>query len=274
MVAIVTDSTVCITKREASAYGVRIVPQNYIINGKSYKETYADSFGGFAAQIGDPEAVVETKEPDVRDFLDAFSLLVRKGYEIICITISSRLSSAYYNAVLAKKQLGGGRVEVIDSGLAAGGMYLLTKRARYLANAGMSLEEIVGGVYKYIPSIFTRFSVDDLSALRKSHRLVSVRKSVGTMLNRKPLLRLSGGTIVAEEIALGSSDRIRKMFGSIPHSAINIIIHYITPSQRVDTIYRLARRLFPNAFVERRQLGPVLGAHLGCTVVGVVWGLR
>ncbi|HAN20229.1 MAG: hypothetical protein A2Y15_05085 [Clostridiales bacterium GWF2_36_10] len=274
MIAIVTDSTIGLTKKEAAAYGVRIVPQNYIVNGKTYKETYFDSLGDFTSLINEPDAVTETRQPSVEDFYNAFNHLTNKGYEIICITISSRLSSAYYNAVLAKKQLASGRVEIIDSSLAAGGMYLLVRRARYLVYNGLSFEEVVGGVYKYISSIETRFSVDDLTLLRNSHRLSSVRKSVRNILNRKPLLRLSGGAIVAEDIAIGSSDNIKKMFGSIPYNAANIIIQYITHSQRVDTILRLARRLFPDALVERRQLGPVLGIHLGCTVIGIVWSIR
>jgi len=274
MIAIVADSTVYLTKKEASAYGVRIVPQTFIVGGKVFKETYVDSFGDFTSLLDTPDVNTETIQPSIEDFFDAFLHLAKKGYDIICITISSRLSSAYYNAVLAKKQLDGGRVEVIDSGLAAGGMYLLVKRARHLAASGMNVEEVVGGVYKYIPSISIRFSVDDLSLLRSSHRLGSVRKSVRAVLNHKPLMRLSRGTIIAEDIARGSSDNARKMFSNIPYNAANVIIHYIMPSQRVDTIVRLARRLFPDALVERRQLGPVLGIHLGCSVIGVVWSLR
>ena len=274
MIAIVTDSTVCMTKREAALYGVRIVPQNYIVDGKTYKEAYADSFGDTVSLIENRSAASDTRQPEVSDFLEAFSLLVRKGYEILCLTLSSKLSGAYYNAVLAKKKLGGGRVEVIDSSLTAGGMYLLVKRARYLAASGMTLEEIAGGVYKYIPFIYTRFSVDDFAFLRSGHRLGAVRKSVGTVPGRKPLLKLHGGSITAEDTALGSGDRIRRMLRSIPHSATNIIIHYIVPSQRMETVFRLARRLFPYASVERRQLGPVLGIHLGCSVIGIVWSLR
>lgn len=274
MLAIVTDSTVYLTKKEASAFGVRIVPQTYLADGKAYKETYVDSFGDFTSLIGSSDIVTETVQPSVDEFLKAFTHLSQKGYDILCITISSRLSSAYYNAVLAKKQLGSGRVEIVDSGLAAGGMYLLVKRARHLAASGLSLEEVVGGVYRYIPSIAIRFSVEDLSLLRNSHRLGSVRKSVSAVLNRKPLLRLSGGTIVAEDIAYGHGDNIRKMFSSIPYNAVNVIVHYIMPSQRVDMIARLAHRLFPDATVERRQLGPVLGIHLGCSVIGLVWSTR
>ncbi len=274
MLAIVADSTVYLTKKEASAYGVRIVPQTYIIGGRVYKETYADTFGDFPSLIKNSKLTMETAQPSVDEFLDAFRHLSKKGYDILCITISSRLSSAYYNAVLAKKQLNSGRVEVVDSSLTAGGMYLLVKKARHLAAGGLGLEEVVGGIYRYMPSISIRFSVDDLSLLRSSHRLGSVRKSVSAVLNRKPLLRLSGGTIIAEDIACGSSNKIRKMFAGIPYNTANIIIHYIVPSQRIDMIARLAHRLFPDAVVERRQLGPVLGIHLGCSVIGVVWSTK
>jgi DegV family protein with EDD domain len=273
VIAIVTDSTACLTRKEAASYGVRIVPQTYTVDGKIYKETYADTFTNFIPLINTKISVSETAQPEVSDFYDAFSQLFKKGYDILCVTISSKLSSAYYNAVLAKKQLGCGKVEVIDSGLAAGGVYLLIKRARHLALMGMSLQEVTGGIYKYIPSVSVRFSVDDLTDLRRSHRLVSVRKSIEAVFNQKPLLHLSGGAIIAEEASPVSVDRIKRMFAGIPKNAANMIIHYITPSQRTDLVCRLARHLFPDIAVERRQLGPVLGIHLGCSVIGIVWSI-
>jgi len=269
MIAIVTDSTVCLSKKEAAAYGVRVVPQNYIINGKGYKETYTDNFGSFIPLLNMPDA--RTAQPDVGDFYSAFYTLTKKGYDIVCITISSRLSSAYYNAILATKKMAKGNVKVIDAGLTAGGLYLLVKRARYLAFSGLNLSEVVGGVYKYIPSIQVRFSVDNLEGLRRSHRLVSVRRSVGTMLNHKPLMRIKDGIIIAEDTAFGNSDRIKMMFKGIPYNVSNLIIHYISPSKNTDTVIKLAHRLFPDIRVEHRQLGPVLGVHLGPSVMGVVW---
>lgn len=272
MIAIVTDSTVCLTKKEAIAFGVRIVPHTYIVDGKAYKETYADTFAGMHPVLS-ANKEVSTLQPDVEDFHAAFSQLLKKGYDILCVTISSRLSSAYYNAVLARKQLDCGRIEVIDSGLAAGGVYLLIKRARYLAFAGMNLQEVAGGVYKYMSSISIRFAMDDLSGLRRSHRLVNVSKSVDSILCKKTLFRLSEGAIAAESAVSTGSGRIKRMLSKIPHNASNIIIHYVIPSQRTELVYKLARRLFPQAHVERRQLGPVLGLYLGCSFIGVIWSI-
>lgn len=273
MIAIVTDSTACLTKKEAAAYGVRIVPHTYIVDGKAYKETYADTFASINPILNAKNTEITTVQPEVEDFFEAFTQLLKKGYDILCVTISSRLSSAYYNAVLARKQLDCGRIEVIDSGLAAGGVYLLVKRARYLAFSGMNLQEVAGGVYKYMSSITIRFATDDLSGLRRSHRLVNVSKSVDTFFCKKTLFRLSGGAIVAESTTSPGSDRVKRMFTGIPRNAANIIIHYIVPSQRIELIHRLARRLFPQAQVERRQLGPVLGLYLGYSFVGVIWSI-
>ncbi|HOJ47774.1 MAG TPA: DegV family protein [Bacillota bacterium] len=272
MIAIVTDSTACLTRKEAGAYGVRIVPHTYIVEGRAYKETYADTFAEINPILNTKNTVMSTRQPEVEDFYSAFSQLLAKGYDILCVTLSSRLSSAYYNAVLARRQLNSGRIEVIDSGLAAGGVYLLIKRARHLASAGMSLQEVAGGVYKYMSSISVRFVTDDLSGLRGSHRLVNVSRSVDAFLSKKTLFYMSEGAIAAQPTAAGSA-RIKRMFAGIPHNASNVIIHYVQPSQRIELVYRLARKLFPQAQVERRQLGPVLGLYLGSSFIGVIWSI-
>ena len=47
MIAIVTDSTSYMTKKEAHEMGVRIVPVSYYVSGQMYNETYVDCNGDF-----------------------------------------------------------------------------------------------------------------------------------------------------------------------------------------------------------------------------------
>lgn len=268
MIAIVTDSTVCMSKREAAAYGVYIIPQNYRVGTTSYKETYSDFF--HKAQKPGEESYTWAPEPE--DFARVFSLLLRKGYHIICITLSSRLSKAYYNAVSAKKLVGSGSVDIVDSSLTAAGLLMLVKRARVLARTGMSPKEVVGGIYKHITSITVMFSVDDLSGLRKSRRLTGVPHGLGTVLHHRPILVLKNGVISASEVALGGTDRIKKMVRNIPKSATEIIIQYYgKPTKTISILSQLISGLFPDSQVRTRPLGPVLGIHLGAGVIGIIW---
>ena len=73
---------------------------------------------------------VHTSQATLAGFFNAFQRLRRAGYEVLCITISSRLSGTYANAVLAAKELGGQHIEVVDSLSTCSGLYLLIREAR------------------------------------------------------------------------------------------------------------------------------------------------
>ena len=116
MIAIVTDSTAYLTHEEAVELGVVIVPMSYSF-GKdmSLNEGCIENDEHAERQVAEGIDHVHTSQATLAGFLNAFQRLRRAGYEVLCITISSRLSGTYANAVLAAKELGGSHIEVVDS---------------------------------------------------------------------------------------------------------------------------------------------------------------
>ena len=131
MIAIVTDSTAYLTHEEAVELGVVIVPMSYSF-GKdmSLNEGCIENDEHAERQVAEGIDHVHTSQATLAGFFNAFQRLRRAGYEVLCITISSRLSGTYANAVLAAKELGGGHIEVVDSLTTCSGLYLLIREAR------------------------------------------------------------------------------------------------------------------------------------------------
>ena len=126
MIAIVTDSTAYLTHEEAVELGVVIVPMSYSF-GKdmSLNEGCIENDEHAERQVAEGIDHVHTSQATLSGFLNAFQRLRRAGYEVLCITISSRLSGTYANAVLAARELGGSHIEVVDSLTTCSGLYLL-----------------------------------------------------------------------------------------------------------------------------------------------------
>ena len=131
MIAIVTDSTAYLTHEEAVELGVVIVPMSYSF-GKdmSLNEGCIENDEHAERQVAEGIDHVHTSQATLSGFLNAFQRLRRAGYEVLCITISSRLSGTYANAVLAARELGGSHIEVVDSLTTCSGLYLLIREAR------------------------------------------------------------------------------------------------------------------------------------------------
>jgi len=268
MITIIADSSVSLKKSEADLLGVRLIPMHYSVSGKSYLESYSDKNGGFEQLLASGSSIY-TSQPKTAAFLACFSEELALGNEVLCITISSRLSGAYSSAHAAASQLSSDKITVFDSLTTAGGLYLLVKAARRMALRNMPLDRIVEELTILRMKTVAVFSVDDMNPLRNSGRLGTVRMSVGTFLNIKPILLCRDGSVIADGVAHGTPDIIRRMTLKLPQNVDEIVINYIRGSRLATHLHTTVRSLFPRAQVRLHKMGPVLGIHLGLNVVAL-----
>ena len=271
MITLIVDSTVCMTRKEANDLNVKIAPVTYYVQGQVYHEIYADCNGDYIRLLNSNNGKCKTSQTNVATFLSAFEEEIRKGNQVLCLTLSSRLSGTYSSASIAARELNNPNIVVVDSLLTAGGLFLLVKEAAKWINQGLSLKEIVPKLESYRNNIMIAFSVDDIMPLRKSGRLGFVRLSVGTILNLKPLLMCVEGSVISDGLAHGRKEQIKKMCKKVPPYADTVIIHYIKDIVTAQKIEAEIKKNNPSANISLRILGPVLGVHLGTSLVGVVW---
>lgn len=269
MIAIVCDSTVYMTQEEAESLGVKIVPVGYYTPGMTYDETYIEKNGDFERLIAGNNC--KTNHTNISVFLSAFNELLRQGHEILCLTISSRLSGTYSSASIAAKETGSDKIIVVDSLTTAGGLFMMVKKARELINNNKTLIETAFALEEMRNKISIIFSVNDMTPLRRSGRLGIIRQSVGTVLNMRPILMCAEGSVISNGTARGSTEQTEQMINPIPLDCEEVYIHYINNYKMTA---RLTKALQDRNFTGKitlRKLGPVLGIHLGLSVTGVVW---
>lgn len=270
MTAIVTDSTISISRSEAQALGLFIVPDHYSIDGHAFTEGYADENGDAQARIFAQLECCKTSQPPVTAFQQAFQKLSEEG-PVLCLTISSRLSGAYSSACMAAGEFPPGRVAVVDSLSTAGGLWLLAKAARGMLNKGMPLAQVARAVEALRSKTGIVFTVEDMAPLRRSGRLGVVGQSVGAMLNIRPVLLCVRGAVVAHGLARGSGQRLHMMVERVPPNAREIRVHYVGSPAAAQPLYRAVKRRFPGVPVTLGGLGPVLSIHLGPGTLGIAW---
>ena len=268
MITIVTDSSSYFKKDEAQSLGIKIIPINYTVNGQSYSEYFSDQNGDFENLLkGNGEYT--TSHPNMSAFLSCFEEETPKDNEVLCITISSRLSGAYSTAYMAAKQTESKNITVFDSQFTAGGLYLLVKEAKKLIESGLSLHEVVKELPSIRDKITIAFSVDDMEPLRKSGRIGFVRMSVGTFLNIKPILLCKEGAIVSDSVVRGKSEIIKIFVGKISSATRDVVISYIGDNHMASNLYHVIKDAFPQVTITLQKVGPVLGIHLGLQVIAV-----
>lgn len=268
MITIVTDSSCNFTRSEAEELGVKVVPMNYSVNSKRYMEYYSDENGDFETLLRS-NSKFSTSQPNLSSFLSCFEEELRLGNEVLCITISSRLSGTFSTAHMAARQTESSKIVVFDSYLTGGGLCLLIKEARKMIDDGMTKEDILLELQKVREKITIAFSVDDMTPLRKSGRIGFVRMSVGTILNVKPILLCKDGIVVADETVHGNNELIKKLVYRITPDVKEIIINHIGTNRITTNLYSIIKEKYPDIPLKLGNIGPVLGIHLGLNVIAI-----
>jgi DegV family protein with EDD domain len=101
-VAIVTDSIACLTNELVQEYNIGIVPIMLLVQGKIYRDmldiTPSEAYELF---LQDPESF-NTSPASPGHYLEAYREASKQAENILCVTLSSKLSTGYEMANLAK----------------------------------------------------------------------------------------------------------------------------------------------------------------------------
>lgn len=272
MITIMVDSAAGISRQEAEELGAHYVPMTYTVDRQQFVEHYIGENGQFEPYIEQEDVERRTSQATAAAFVSAFEQQVAKGRQVLCITISSRLSGTYANAVMAAKEVNADEIRVLDSRNCAGGIYFLIQRAQTLIDQGLNLAEIAEKLASERKLINNVFTVNDMTNLRKSGRLGVVRLSVSTILNLRPILCLQNGSVFSRGVARGSHEQLRMLAESVPENAKFVVIHSRENNPQLPLLQEMLRKRLGDGLELRIvSLGPVLAIHLGLTYLGVCW---
>jgi DegV family protein with EDD domain len=192
---IITDSTAYFTKINFTGQDqVTILPHRILLDNHYVQDGNDLSIYQATTKFQQPPQV---SPPSVDDFRAAFSALGMKYKEIVVILISSHLSRAFNNAILASQSgKSPANIFIIDSLNTAIGLGLLVQAAADYAHRGYSGIEINRLVRGMINHIYSVFCLPDLSYLYRAGQIDPAQAVVGEMLGVIPFFTLENGRLI------------------------------------------------------------------------------
>ncbi len=120
---------------------------------------------------------------------------IQEGYDIICVSLSSMLSSSYNHICMVKealkKEYPKSNISVIDSKTGSLCQGLLLYKTIELSKKGLSLEEITEWLEKNKEHYHIEFFVDNLKYLTNGGRFSKVEVALGNVSNMKPIIQIN-----------------------------------------------------------------------------------
>lgn len=274
-VAIVTDSTCDLAHNLAEQRQITVVPLNVHFGETVFLDQVDITTDEFMEKMAVSNPLPTTSQPSVGMFEDAFKRAAHAHgvSEIVCITISSKLSGTFQSASIASQNVANEiTVEVVDSFSASYGLGFQALRAAELADEGKKAKEISEILLNEIGRYQVVFFVDTLDHLRRGGRIGKAAQLVGTFLQLKPLLRVDEGMIVPFERTRTRSKAIRALesFAGETAPAEELVVLYNTTPDDANSLARTISVHTPGNDPVLAKVSPVIASHIGPDVLGVV----
>lgn len=280
MLKIVTDSTCGLTQAEAEELGVIVLPMQYVVDGVRHDEKPQGENGDYEKLFSHAQEIA-TEPVYPAHFAEVFRQLLNEHDDVLCITMSGRLSGVYRaacdarDAVIAQTASEDldAHLRLVDSRLTVAALEQCLRYARRLADENKSLEEIAQAVEQYRDEVRIAFAVPDMKPLRKSGRLGATHRSVMRLLDRWPVFSLDAGGIRSEGSGKGSAGAARALINLVESGAHEVIISTFGASSEpiARNIMIELRRRFPHTKVLVKDGGPVIASHIGTGAVSITW---
>lgn len=262
MIAIVTESLSCMNRNDQEELNVVPVLLECIIDGKSYPDY-------FVTHEGPVKDGSHSLPPSASAYCSVFSKLLEEGYDVLCITISKKISSSYDNAIQALNSLNSDRIHVINSNSVAGGLFLLARKAFAEAQAGASLAEIAASVNAYKKQLCVSFTMNEISIISKQRRISSNKHIGRPIMNQKPILTIVDGSIMQIESRAPGYKEIKALV-KVLNDPQNIVVHYAERSSTVNDLVVMLNEKYPNAVIYERPITMSLKVNLGSDIIGII----
>ena len=270
MIALVTETLSCMDQSDIEAYGVRLIPLTCRFGDRvcedrilTREETLTDTPYG-------------SIPPSEEDYRACFETLLRDHDGVFCITASRKFSESNRHATLAAASFGG-RVVVIDSGTVAGGLFLLTLRARHMITLDYPMSRMKAELESYKNSLRVSFTTDSTEVLRSAKRLRYTPESTAPGPAKHPVFRIENGEIGVFDLTAGNRltvDALLQVFRE-PRTTgrpapSRVVVHYADRSPAVEYLLTRLGELYPSATLYERPITLSIQVNLGRDIVGVV----
>ncbi len=209
-IKVCADSTCDLPQGLLEKHDICIVPLTVTMGSETLRDGIDLCSEDVFRHVEQTRVLPKTSAGNVGEYLSAFSPWVEQGCEVIHISLSSAISSAYRNACIAAEELG--HVTVIDSKNLCGSQGLLVLRCAEMAAEGKSVEEIEAELLVYREKQDASFVVNTVDYLYRGGRCSAIEALGANALRLKPCIHVREGGLIPGKKFRGSSRRVLSQY--------------------------------------------------------------
>jgi DegV family protein with EDD domain len=278
-VAIITDSIACLTREHVEQYGITIAPIPLSFKGKIYRD-WVDITPDEAYELflQDPGSF-KTAGASPGIFLEAYREASKQAKNILCITLSTKLSGAKDAAQQArediKEELPQTTVEVLDSQTVTAAEGFVALAAARAAEEGKSLAEVVKAAEEMVGKVTFLAFLDTVRHIYRTGRIPRIAALAGSVLNIRPVLTVSSGMVRFIGAARSREGGIKRMLkimrDRVGQSPVHVAVMHAYALDEAQKIKERVAAEFNCAELWITGFSPVMGYATGTGTLGIAF---
>jgi DegV family protein with EDD domain len=275
-VAIVTDSTHYISRELAQRAGI-VEVSLYVRSGADVRrEQDVEDYDAFYAALAGGGELPSTSQPSIGDFAAAYEPLLERGCDVVSVHLSAGLSGTTEAARQAQALLAergaAGRIEIVDSQSACGGLGCVVLAAAAVAQAGGGVEEVLARALEARQAMRLWFCLDTLEYLQRGGRIGRAAAWIGGALQIKPILSVESEIMPVERVRTagrGFERMVEYMHELRDGGSDAWVVQHVQAPERADALVARGREIFGSEPAWVSEIGPVIGTYTGPGLLGV-----
>lgn len=276
-IRIITDGSCDFPKEIIDRVNPSIVGINVSFGEESYIGGVEIDCKTFYNKMKKSKELPKTSSPSPERFIKLYDC---EEDELLVFTLTSKLSSTYSNAVLAKnmylEQNPNKRIEVIDSQSGSIGVALMILKCNELIENGKTMDEILESIDKFKKEIVFFGVLDTLENAIKGGRVNPIAGKLINALNFKVIIRIEDGLVKPIDKARGGSNSLKKALeyvqNNISESNKTMIIAHANCLEKAEKIKQFVEENANLKEVLISEIGPIMGTFTseGAILVSVL----
>lgn len=277
-----TDTDCEFPCQDIDKYDIKLIGMPYTLDGeeKIYDMGRNTDFSHLFNRMREG-SIPTTSALNPQDYIDYFEPYFAKGEDIFYVHFSDKLSATFNHMATAlntlKEKYPQRQLITFNTKSISGGGGFIALEAAKLHHSGMSDKELLEFLEEFAPKIAMHVMVDSLQHLKRGGRLSATGAILGTLLNIKPLIKItSEGTIAKTGTEKGRKKAFIHLAKLIKEKGLKfdkypVQILHADVEEDAKTFQKLIKEIVPEANTVICPVGPVIGAHCGPGTIGVVF---
>lgn len=281
MVKIFTNSVSDLTPQYAQELGVTMIPDIIAFSAEEqYRNNEDIDPPALYRRLAVCQKLPTTSHPNLEQYMQAFRS-ASDADEILCISLTSKMSGSYGTACSARQLLQEQGftvpIRVYDSLQVSYGLAFLVRQAARMAQRGDTADQIMEQLDLLRPKVGVYFVMESLENARRGGRVGAIRVLAADLLKVKPILTFRDGLVYDQGVVRGYSkavDRVLERYRQKAQFGGEVFLFHADRQELAEEVEKRLLEMDPQAKIQIGWVGAVIGIYTGPGCLGLAFQER